>query len=141
MLYFCDAGEDLTWFRLENAGEAVLESQAMDHAVERYFKRAYKEAADSYVPPASSAVFERNIGLKDHIMREMPRFLTLRDRDGKALVTAMLPPETHENAVRPIIVGPGNSDPYPEYGEAIEALGRHVGLQLDRARCYPYVGR
>ena len=25
--------------------------------------------------------------------------------------------------------------------EAIEALGRHVGLQLDRARCYPYHGR
>ena len=49
MLYFCDAG-DLTWFRLENVGEASMESQAMDHAVERYFRRAYQEAVDSYVP-------------------------------------------------------------------------------------------
>jgi len=141
MLYFCDGSEELTWFQLENAGEADLESQAMDHAVEHYFKRAYREAADSYVPPQTSAVFERSIGLKDHVMRQMPRFLTLRDRDGKALVTAMLPPEINDNAVRPIIVGPGNSDPYLDYGEAIEALGRHVGLQLDRARCYPYAGR
>jgi hypothetical protein len=140
MLYFCDAGE-LTWFRLENVGEALMESQAMDHAVERYFRRAYQEAVDSYVPPASSAVFERSIGRNDHVMHQMPRFLTLRDRDGKALVTAMLPPEINDNAVRPIIVGHSNSDPYADYGEAIEALGRHVGLQLDRARCYPYHGR
>jgi hypothetical protein len=41
-------------------------------------------------------------------------------------------------ASNPIIVGPGNSDPYPEHGDAIRALGSHFGLTLDRARCYPY---
>ena len=138
MQYVCDAGE-LTWFRLENLGEASMESQAMDHAVERYYRRAYQEAADSYVPPASSAVFERSIGLKDHVMREMPRFLTLRDRDGNALVTAMLPPEGQDlRALRPVIVGHGNSDPYVDHSDAIEALGRHVQLDLDRDVCFPY---
>jgi hypothetical protein len=140
MLYFCDAG-DVTWFRLEHLGEASLESQAMDHAVEKYFKRYYDEAVRTYQPPASSKAIERNIGLKDHILKTMPRFLTLRDNDGKALVTAMLPPEGQEDALRPVIVGHGNGDPYPLYGEAIQALGRHVGLQLDRPRCYPYSGR
>jgi hypothetical protein len=40
-----------------------------------------------------------------------------------------------------IIVGLGNRDPYPDHGEAIEALGRHFGLTLDREHCYPYRNR
>jgi hypothetical protein len=36
------------------------------------------------------------------------------------------------------IHGPGNRDPYADHAEAIAALGRHVGLRLDRGRCYPY---
>ena len=39
---------------------------------------------------------------------------------------------------KPIIVGPDNTDPYPEHGEAIRALGAHLKLSLDPARCYPY---
>jgi hypothetical protein len=69
----------------------------------------------------------------------MPVFLTLRDGDGNALATAMLPSAGRDNlACNPMVVGPGNSDPYPEHGEAIRALGRHFGLTLDRVRCYPY---
>ena len=69
----------------------------------------------------------------------MPRFLTLRDSEGKALVTAMLPPAgLDERIFKPIIVGFENDDPYAEYGDAIAKLGQHVGLTLDRARCYPY---
>jgi hypothetical protein len=69
----------------------------------------------------------------------MPLFLTLRDREGKALVTAMLPPEGKAStSFRPIIVGRSNQDPYPDFGEAIRALGEHFGLKLDPARCYPY---
>jgi hypothetical protein len=37
-----------------------------------------------------------------------------------------------------IIVAPMNTDPYLEHLEAIEALGAHLGLTLDRASCYPY---
>ena len=71
----------------------------------------------------------------------MPLFLTLRDGDGNALVTAMLPPGGQErDGFNPIIVGAANGDPYPEHGEAIRALGDHLGITLDRARCYPYGG-
>jgi hypothetical protein len=138
MQYVCDAPPN-TWFRIETQGEAALESQMMDHAVERYFRLEHEQATRSYVPPPALAAFEQNIGLKAHIQRSMPIFLTLRDREGTALVTAMLPPEGRDSgALRPIIVGIANSDPYPEYGEAIRILGQHYSLTLDPARCYPY---
>jgi hypothetical protein len=66
-------------------------------------------------------------------------FLTLRDGEGNRLATAMLPPLGHEVPnFRPIVVGAANSDPYPDHAQAIETLGRHLGIALDRARCYPY---
>jgi hypothetical protein len=138
MQYVCEA-QPKTWFRIETQAEADLESRAMNHAVEKYFRRAYEEAAMNYEPPRNAPVFERNIGLKAHIQRAMPIFLTLRDGEGTALATAMLPPAGHdEKAFTPIIVGPENSDPYPEHGEAIRALGAHFGFKLDPMRCYPY---
>jgi len=139
MQYVCDASPTETWFRIETVAEAALESQAMDHAVEKHFRQAYEQAAKSYVPPRSSHYIEQNIGLKAHIQRVMPIFLTLRDNEGKGLVTAMLPPAGQsERAFRPIVVGFANSDPYPEHGPAIRKLAQHFGLSLDPARCYPY---
>jgi hypothetical protein len=138
MQYVCDAGE-LTWFRIETEGEAVIESRDMEHAVEKYFKQAYNEAVCTYSPPALAPAMEQNIGLKGHIARVMPCFLTLRNSEGTALVTAMLPPEGQdEDDLRPVIVGKANSDPYPEYGNAIEALSAHYGLKLEREVCFPY---
>ena len=138
MQFVCEAPPK-TWFRIETEGEAALESRAMNHAVEKYFKQAYEQAAKSYVPPKSRHYIEQNIGLKAHIQRAMPRFLTLRDGEGNALVTAMLPPAGQdERAFKPIIVGSGNSDPYLEHGEAIRKLGEHLGFTLDPGRCYPY---
>jgi hypothetical protein len=138
MQYVCDA-PPLTWFRLETIAEAALESQAMDHAVERYFRQAHEQATQSYVPPRTGGSVEQSIGRKAHIQRAMPLFLTLRDREGKALVTAMLPPEGKASgSFRPIIVGHSNQDPYSDFAEAIHALGQHFGLTLDPARCYPY---
>jgi hypothetical protein len=111
----------------------------MDHAVERYFRQAHEQATQSYVPPRTGVYVEQSIGRKAHIQRAMPLFLTLRDREGKALVTAMLPPEGKASgSFRPIIVGHSNQDPYSDFGEAIHALGQHFGLTLDPARCYPY---
>ena len=138
MQYVCESPPK-TWFRIETDAEAYQESQAMGHAVERYFTQDREKAAAAYVPPAGHRVIEQNIGLKAHIQRAMPIFLTLRDNEGTALVTAMLPPAGQsEREFRPIIVGRGNSDPYPEHGEAIKALARHYGLTLDPARCFPY---
>ena len=141
MRYVCDAPGQKSWFRIETETEAALESAAMEHAVEKHFRQAQEQAAKSYVPPPGPFV-EQNIGLKAHIERVMPMFLTLRDADGNGLATAMLP-STHRlsGVVSPIIVGPRNSDPFPEHGAAIRALGQHLGVTLDRARCYPYRNR
>ena len=111
----------------------------MNHAVEKHFRRAAEAAEKSFVPPASNWAFEQKIGLKSHVQKTMPIFVTLRDGDGAGLATAMLPPAgQNETTFRPIIVGPANADPYPKYGEDIKALARHYGLTLDAARCYPY---
>ena len=138
MQYVCDAPPN-TWFRIETQAEAAAESRDMNHAVEKYFQQAYEQAAKAYVPPKSGHFIEQNIGLKGYIQRTMPMFLTLRDGEGKGLVTAMLPPlGQDEKAFKPIIVGFENSDPYPEFGGAIRKLAEHFGLTLDPARCYPY---
>lgn len=138
MKYICDAPNRCTWFRLESEAEAARESEQMNHAVEKHFRRAWQEARASFVP-ASSRYIEQEIGLKAHIQRRMPLFLTLRGPDGEALVTAMLPPVgANGERFRPIVVGYGNRDPYPEHGDAIRALEAHFSLSLDRDRCYPY---
>ena len=138
MKYVCDAPGDKTWFQLETEGEALGESELMQHAVEKHFRREQERAAQSY-KPVSNAFIEQDIGLKDHVAREMPMFLTLRDMDGKGLASAMLPPGGRDDrGFRIIIVGPQNADPYPEQGDAIAALGLHFGLVLERSRCFPY---
>src|SRR5246127_2486441 len=138
MQYVCDAPKGKTWFRIETEGEAVHESLLMSHAVEKYFRREREKAVQSWRPERPNAI-ERDIGLEAHIQREMPVFLTLRDGEGNALATAMLPPGGKEDRTfKTIIVGVGNKDPFPEHGEAIRKLGEHFGLTLDPARCYPY---
>lgn len=138
MQYVCDAGSK-TWFRLETEAEAERESREMEHAVAKYFSQAYQQAVESYVPPPTMRNFEQKIGLKSHIQRAMPLFLTLRDNSGLALATAMLPPGGRdEQTFRPIVVGNANSDPYPTHADAIATLGKHYGIKLDPARSYPY---
>jgi hypothetical protein len=138
MKYVCDAGA-VTWFRIETMAEAAQESLAMNHAVERYFRDAQHKAAMSFVPPAGARISEQNIGLKGHIERAMPIFLTLRDGEGTGLVTAMLPPKGIDTVqFRPILVGPNNSDPYKDYPGAINFLAQHFDIPLDPVRCYPY---
>ena len=138
MRYVVDAPNGKTWFRLETEAEAVRESEMMRHAVEKYFRLEREKAAQSY-QPVSKTFFEQEIGLNAHIQREMPLFLTLRDQDGKAHVTAMLPSGGKDSPLfRIIIVGPANADPYPAEGEAIKALGAHFHIALERERCYPY---
>lgn len=138
MKYVCDAPGGRTWFRIETEAEAASESETMRHAVEKYFRKEQEKAAQSF-RPISNVYFEQEIGLKAHVQREMPLFLTLRADDGTPLATAMLPPGGKDDrSFRPIIVGAGNADPYPEEGDAIRALAEHYGMTLERARCYPY---
>jgi hypothetical protein len=138
MKYVCDGDGGTVWFRIETEVEAAAESAVMRHKVEKYFLQEKDEATKSF-RPASSVLFEQEIGLRAHIQRAMPLFLTLRDGDGNALVTAMLPPGGQDrDGFRSIIVGVANADPYPAHGQSIEALGSHLGLTLDRASCFPY---
>jgi hypothetical protein len=138
MRFVCDAPDGKTWFRIETEAEAAAESAAMRHAVEKYFQKEQEKAVQTY-RPISPIHFEQEIGLKAHVQREMPRFMTLRDDEGKALATAMLPPRgADDRSFRPIIVGIENGDPYAEHGAAIEALAQHCGIPLDRERCFPY---
>src|SRR5258708_7632653 len=126
MKYVCDAPGDKTWFRIETVAEAAVESDVMRHAVEKFFRQEHEKAMQSYQPP-SGAFIERDIGLNAHVQRSMPLFLTLRDGEGNALATAMLPPDGRdERNFRMIVVGAGNNDPYTEQGEAIRALARHL---------------
>jgi hypothetical protein len=136
MEYVCDAPGNLTWFRLLTEGEAVAESLEMQHAVEKHYRRERERAIDAF-HPTTTVFIEQDINKESHIRRAMPLFLTLRNQDGKALATAMLPPMGKQGGGC-IIVGPGNADPYREHAEAIEALGDHYGFTLDRGSCYPY---
>lgn len=138
MKYVCDAPNNKTWFRIETEAEAEQESALMNHAVAKHFRRERENAVGTY-KPTSTVYFEQNISLEPHIQQEMQLFLTLRDAEGGGLVTAMLPPGGRDDSTfRIIMVGKGNRDPYPAHEAAIEALGAHFGLTLDRVRCYPY---
>ena len=138
MKYICDAPGGKTWFRIETEAEADRESELMQHAVEKHFRRE-RDKAQATFKPVSTVGFEQNIGLEAHIQSEMPLFLTLRDGNGTGLATAMLPPGGRETpGFRIIIVGEGNNDPYPEHGAAIEALAKHFAMALNREDCFPY---
>jgi hypothetical protein len=141
MEYICDSPDGKTWFRIQTEAEAAQESAIMRHAVEKHFRREWEKAVESY-QPATAKFIERDIGLKAHVERVMPLFLTLRDGDGNGLATAMLPPGGQDSGGGSIIiVGPQNSDPFPQHGQAIAALAQHFGLTLDRDRCVPPYAR
>ena len=138
MKFVCDVLGGKTWFRIETEAEAEQESVLMHHAVDKHFRRE-KERAFGTFRPSSTIYIEQNIGLDAHLQREMPLFLTLRDGEGNGLATAMLPPGGRDDPeFRKIIVSDKNSDPYPEHEDAIQALGVHFGLTLDREHCFPY---
>lgn len=138
MKYICDGPNKTTWFRIETEVEAERESELMGHAVARHFAMA-REAAVRTFKSSSSVKFEQLIGLESHVQRVMPLFLTLRDAQGEGLATAMLPPGGRADPTfQIIIVGKGNADPYPDHQVAIDALGAHFGLTLERHRCFPY---
>ncbi|MEI9984387.1 MAG: hypothetical protein WDN69_14950 [Aliidongia sp.] len=138
MKFVCDAPGGKSWFRIETSAEAAAESLAMRHAVEKFFLAEEDKAARKY-RSTETEFFEQEIGLKAHLQRSMPMFMTLRDGEGRPLATAMLPANGRDSVTfRPIIVGAGNGDPYPEHHAAIEALGRRFLISLDRARCFPY---
>ena len=82
MRFVCDAPSGQTWFQIETEAEAALESHLMNHAVEKHFRQAREQAVMTYVPPSGSYI-EQNIGLKAHLERVMPVFLTLRNQEGK----------------------------------------------------------
>ena len=55
--------------------EAASGSDLMRHAVEKFFRKEQEKATQTF-QPLSKVYFEQEIGLKAHIQREMPLFLT-----------------------------------------------------------------
>ena len=109
----------------------------MNHTLENTFRDAYETAAKLHSPAKSVRFVEQNIGLKAHIQRTMPMFLTLRAKDGTPLVTAVLPPIGRDGITfRPIVIGPANTNPYPKNVAAIRKLAEHYGLDLEQTRSY-----
>jgi hypothetical protein len=138
MEYVCDVAGGSAWFRIQTEAEAIRESELMQHAVEKHFRRAFEAASETF-DTTGIPYIEQDIRRATHIQRVMPVFLTLRDDEGRSLVTAMLPPpERTQPELRPVVIGHGNSDPYPAHGKAIAALGVRFGMVLDRTRSYPY---
>jgi hypothetical protein len=138
MRFVCDAPGGAVWFAIETLAEAEAEAALMQHAVDRHFIRAHAAAAASFTSADPHGI-GRDIGLKAHVLKTMPLFLTLRDGEGAGLATAMLPPQGRPTPrFRLMIVGPNNADPYPQHGAAIMALSRHFGIELPRAACFPY---
>jgi hypothetical protein len=136
MQFVCDALKGRTWFRIETDAEAAAETALMRHQVEKYFQRELNAAKRSYKPGPG---LERDIGLKGHLARTTPLFLTLRADDGEGLATAMLPPNGKAAPnFQVIIVGPENSDPYAKHSDAIRKLALHYNISLSRETCYPY---
>jgi hypothetical protein len=134
MRYVCNAPGGGTWFQLETEAEAAL----MRHAVDKHFRRFSAAAHEAYRAPPGAATFEQSIGLKAHVARSMPLFLTLRADDGEGLASAMLPPLGRKQAnFTIVIVGPFNSDPYVAHADAIGALAAHFSIDLPREGCFP----
>ena len=112
----------------------------MRHAVEKHFRQAQERARQSYVPGPG---LERDIGLKAHLTRTSPLFLTLRADDGEALATAMLPPQRQAGSQFP---ASSSSDrktptPMPSHADAIRLLGRHYDLNLPARPLLPLRAR
>lgn len=138
MKYICDVPGGRTWFRLESEAEAERESARMQHGVAVRFHDERARAIRSY-RAQSAASAGGSLPLERHVRIAMPIFLSLRDREDAALVTAML---AHGSPDHPeaelVIVGKGDTDPYPDHGRAIAALSDRLGIDLDRARCFPF---
>ena len=48
MKYICDAPDEKTWFRLETEAEADRESELMDHAVAKHYRREREQAMGGF---------------------------------------------------------------------------------------------
>jgi len=137
MRHICDAPDGNAWFRLETESEADWESVRMRHGLAERFRLERARAVRSY--RTGPAPFSgRAITLERHIRIEMPIFLSLRGRHDEPLVTVMLAHANREHRdAEFVVVGKGNSDPYPAHGRAIDALADKLGIDLGRARCFP----
>ena len=90
MEYVCDAPGGRTWFRIETEAEAASESDVMRHAVEKFFRKEQEKAIQTF-QPMSKVFFEQEIGLKAHIQREMPLFLTRDSYTARIPITSRWP--------------------------------------------------
>lgn len=95
--------ERRTWYRIANLAAAVEEGEKARHAVEHYF--AFGTARGD-------------------------AFYSLRDPSGLPIATVMVSNETGMEH-RTIVAGPGNTCPWPDHADALDALSELVGRPID----------
>ena len=132
MQYVCDAPGRRAWFRIETEGEASLEAQDMGHSLDYFFRHERDTATRAYAPLRTLSFIERDIGLSAHLTRTMPIFLTLRESDGTAVASALLPQDPDQLSIAARVIGPGDNDAFREQREALQALEKHLGKKLRR---------
>jgi len=132
MQYVCDAPGRRAWFRIETEGEATLEAQEMRHSLDYFFRHEHAAARRSYAPCDRLSFIERDIGLSAHLKRTMPIFLTLRERDGTPVASAILPQDPDSETVAARVIGAGDCDAFRAEREALIALEAHLGKKLRR---------
>jgi len=109
----------------------MLESEVMKVRIDTEFRNERDRATRSYRPHPRLQSIERDIGLNAHVLRVMPIFLTLRDREGTALANAVLPPEDKSRGVdHSVVVGPDYANPFASQSDAIKALEQHYDISL-----------
>lgn len=135
MQFICDAPGQKSWFRIETENEAIFEAEAMKVSIDAPFRIERDAAVQSYRPQARLRAIERDIGLGAHVLRTMPIYLTLRDREGTALANAVLPAKDDlQEDHHAVVIGPGHADPFASQAEAIHALELHYGVSLQTKR-------
>jgi len=135
MRYICDAPGNKTWFCIETEGEAADESDTMQHAVEKYFRKE-KRARDPDLPADLDRLHrtgDRPQGAspaRDAAVPDAAR----RRRD--PLVTAMLPAARRDESGLPADSSSAraNTDPYTDNADAIRVLAQHFRIVLDPVR-------
>jgi len=135
MQYVCDAPGRKAWFRIETEGEAARESEEMRHSLDYFFRHERDAARKRYSPAGNVSFIERDIGLSSHLKRTMPIFLTLRESDGTAVASAILPQDPESESIAARVIGPGDCDAFRAQREALVALEQHLGKPL-RRQCY-----
>lgn len=123
-----------TWHLLETQQECDQEGVVMHHHISMAFRmeslKVRAEYRESIIPE-----FQTQDAEERYEFRHRSLFFSLRNAEGKSLVSGMLPRGTAVGD--PVFVAYSNYDPYVEHEVAIVELGKLYGFDLSCGQAYP----